>query len=132
MHPPSPPQDPPPISIDDVGDIIQARWRHLNGRQRLVAIIGTAFVLTGAGLAFADILTAGILVSLVIDFSLIGIGVAAFVWIAFQLKILTKGHVEQTRQSATRAAMAAVQAIAPPPPPAPASSAPVKPSKSNK
>jgi len=132
MQPPSPPQDPPPISIDDVGDIVHARWRHLNGRQRLVAIIGAAFVLTGAGLAFADIVTAGILVSLFIDFCLIGIGLGAFVWIAFQLKILTKGHVEQTRQSATRAAMAAVQAIAPPPPPAPASSAPVNPSKSNK
>jgi hypothetical protein len=54
---------------------------------------------------------------------LIAIGIGGFLWIAFQLKILTKGHVEHTRSSAARAAMAAVQAIAPPPAPAPASSA---------
>lgn len=118
------PEEPSSISLDDIGDVIQARWRHLNGRQRCIAIMGAALILTGGGLALADILTAGILVSLVVDFALIALGLAAFLWIAFQLKILTRGHVEQTRQSATRAAVAAVQAIAPPPPRPPVSSSP--------
>lgn len=120
---PTPPQEPATISLDDLWEIIQARWKHLDSRQRWIAIAGSAFCLTGAGLAFADILTAGILFSLLFDLALICAGLAAFLWIAFQLRILTKGHVEQTRTNAARAAMAAVQAIAPPPPPAPASSA---------
>lgn len=130
-----PPPEPATISLDDLWEIIQARWKHLDSRQRWVAIGGCAFILTGAGLAFADILTAGILFSLIFDLGLVAIGVGGFLWIAFQLKILTKGHVEHTRSTAARAAIAAVQAIAPPPAPAPASSAlptvlPTKPSTS--
>jgi len=124
---PNPSEEPAAISIDDLWEIIQARWKHLDTRQRWIAIGGSAFFLTGAGLALADILTAGILFSLLFDFTLIGAGIGAFFWIAFQLKILTKGHVQQTRPSAARAALAAVQAIAPPAPPAPASSAPSSP-----
>jgi hypothetical protein len=125
MNPPPlpPPPEPATISLDDLWEIIQARWKHLDSRQRWVAIAGSAFILTGAGLALADIFTAGILFSLIFDFGLIAIGLGGFLWIAFQLKILTKGHVEHTRSSAARAAIAAVQAIAPPPAPAPLSSA---------
>lgn len=121
--PPLEPAQPAAISLDDLWEIIQARWKHLDSRQRWVAIGGSAFILTGAGLAFADILTAGILFSLLFDLALVAIGIGGFLWIAFQLKILTKGHVEHTRSTAARAAIAAVQAIAPPPAPAPASSA---------
>jgi len=131
MNPTSAPNPPPQelatISLDDLWEIVQARWKHFDSRQRWVAIAGAAFFLTGAGLAFADILAAGILFSLIFDLILVAIGLGAFVWIAFQLKILTRGHVEKTRTSAARAAMAAVQAIAPPPAPAPASSAPAAP-----
>ena len=85
---------PETLSLEDYWEIIQARWKHFGGRQRWVAVAGAAFFLTGLGLAFADILAAGILFPLLFDLGLVAIGLGALVWITFQLNILTKTRRE--------------------------------------
>lgn len=111
MNSPESPHDQgaPGLSLYDLREAVQDRWRFLGTTQKFLALLGSILILIGLGLAFADLFTAGILFAIAFDLSLVAAGVGAFLWLGFRVKILTRGP------SHRRQAQGQIDAKPPPP-----------------